>query len=135
MTQGLVTTIDKLALLRFVLHVVQPSFGRVELLLQRIFFGLELLQGLGYVAVLALEVFDHALVFVRDHGQLSVFDEVVALKFVNFPIVFLTLLLKELELLFKCLVASGLHHLNPLFLVRILLFQRAEDLFFHIELV
>ena len=106
MTQGLVTTINKLALLGFILHIIQPSLGCIELFFKRISFGLDLFQALGYVAVLALKVFNRSLVFVGYQGQLSVFVEVIALKFVNFAVVFLTLLLKELQLLFECLIAS-----------------------------
>jgi len=90
---------------------------------------------LSQVSDFSLTVLEHPLVFVLDLGQLSIFIKIITLQFVNFGVVFLTLLLEELKLLFKSLVSRTFNHFNPLFLVLVLLLEAINDLLLHVELV
>lgn len=72
---------------------------------------------------------------VLELSQLTILIDVIILELINFAIVFLALLLKELELLLKSLVSVALHHLDSLFLVLILFLEAFNNLMFHIKLM
>tara|TARA_B110000285_G_scaffold80797_1_gene93264 strand:- start:151 stop:552 length:402 start_codon:yes stop_codon:yes gene_type:complete len=72
---------------------------------------------------------------VLELSQLAILINVIILEFINFAIIFLALLLKELKLLLESLVSVALHHLDSLFLVLILFLEAFNDLMFHIKLM
>jgi hypothetical protein len=72
---------------------------------------------------------------VLELSQLTILINVIILEFINFTIIFLALLLKELKLLLESLVSVALHHLDSLFLVLILFLEAFNDLMFHIKLM
>jgi hypothetical protein len=82
-----------------------------------------------------LQVFQQSLMLVLELSQLTILIDVIILEFINFAIIFLALLLKELELLLKSLVSVALHHLDSLFLVLILFLEAFNNLMFHIKLM
>ena len=94
-----------------------------------------MIQILSQVSDFSLAVLKHSFIFVLDLGKLAIFVKIITLQFIDFGTVFLTLLLEELELLFKSLVSRSLNHFNPLFLVLILLFEAIYDLLFHVKLM
>jgi hypothetical protein len=82
-----------------------------------------------------LQVFQQTLMLVLELSQLTILINVIILEFINFTIIFLALLLKELKLLLESLVSVALHHLDSLFLVLILFLEAFNDLMFHIKLM
>jgi len=72
---------------------------------------------------------------VLELSQLTILINVIILEFIDFTIIFLALLLKELKLLLESLVSVALHHLDSLFLVLILFLEAFNDLMFHIKLM
>jgi len=72
---------------------------------------------------------------VLELSQLTILIDVIILEFIDFTIIFLALLLKELKLLLESLVSVALHHLDSLFLVLILFLEAFNDLMFHIKLM
>jgi hypothetical protein len=72
---------------------------------------------------------------VLELSQLAILINVIILEFIDFAIIFLALLLKELKLLLESLVSVALHHLDSLFLVLILFLEAFNDLMFHIKLM
>jgi hypothetical protein len=82
-----------------------------------------------------LQVFQHTLMLVLELSQLAILIDVIILELIDFAIIFLALLLKELKLLLESLVSVALHHLDSLFLVLILFLEAFNDLMFHIKLM
>jgi hypothetical protein len=82
-----------------------------------------------------LQVFQQTLMLVLELSQLAILINVIILEFIDFAIIFLALLLKELKLLLESLVSVALHHLDSLFLVLILFLEAFNDLMFHIKLM
>jgi hypothetical protein len=79
-----------------------------------------------------LQVFQQTLKLVLELSQLAILINVIILEFIDFAIIFLALLLKELKLLLESLVSVALHHFDSLFLILILFLKAFNDLMFHI---
>ena len=80
-------------------------------------------------------VFYGSLVLVSCLSQGAILCDVIVLQLINLSIILLSLGFKELELLFKCLVARALHELNTPAGIVALLLKVLNDLLSHRELM
>lgn len=91
--------------------------GQLQLLRHRVSLPAQRLIAISQITNLPLEVLALPLKLVSELRQLLVFLEVFDLQLINLGAIFDSLLLKEFQLLLKCLVASRLNELQSLLVI------------------